>query len=166
MADKDKQESVDPALLSLLDRLSSAERLDWLAFSAGGDEHWQQRIKAVEMQTSVKEQGILDIRRERTRTGETVIHLLYPEAEERVPCEVFRAALKLPSCPDTIAYDVAQQSWLLDGTGRGHGQGLSVERASHLEQSGYGAMAILEDAYSAGKVREKKPKEERSMSAR
>ena len=72
---------------------------------------------------------------------------MYPEGEERVPCEVFRTALQLPSCPESIQFDPLNGSWIFQGIGKGHGQGLSVEKARTLGQSGYSASAILTDAY-------------------
>ena len=72
---------------------------------------------------------------------------MYPETEERVPCEVFRARLKLPSCPESIQSDAATGTWIFQGIGKGHGQGLSVDKARTLAGSGTSAAAILRDAY-------------------
>ena len=55
------------------------------------------RIPFRELKQLVDESEVLDIRRERTRSSEIVAHLMYPETEEKVPCEVFRSRLKLPS---------------------------------------------------------------------
>jgi peptidoglycan hydrolase-like amidase len=101
------------------------------------------------MQQVVGESTILDLRRERQRNGATIVHLIYPESEEQVPCELFRARLKLPSCPETIEYEPEDGAWLFQGIGKGHGQGLSVERARSLGRSGYSAAAIIKDAYES-----------------
>ena len=64
-----------------------------------------------------------------------------------MPCEIFRNALKLASCPDAIRRDENGGGWLLEGVGQGHGLGMSFERAKLLAASGYSASAILKDAY-------------------
>lgn len=142
-----RQSKTDPALLSFLDGLALQKKLNWLSFSEGGIERWEKRMTSGELQQRVNEPRILDLRRERTRDGELFVHLQYLETEERVPCEIFRARLKLPSCPEVIQSDPANSTWLFTGIGKGHGQGLSVERIRMLAKSGYNASAILKDAY-------------------
>jgi hypothetical protein len=137
----------DPAFLGLLDEVAKQQKRDWLSFSEGGDSGWEKRISLRELKELVDEPSVLDLRRERTRSGEIVVHLMYPETEEKVPCEVFRARLKLPSCPASIQSEAATGAWIFKGTGQGHGQGLSVDRARALAGSGTGAAAILRDAY-------------------
>lgn len=137
----------DPALLALLDEVATQKMRVWLSFSEGGDSAWEKRIALPELKALVDEPAVLDLRRERTRSGGIVVHLMYPETEEKVPCEVFRARLKLPSCPESIQSDAANGAWIFKGTGKGHGQGLSVDRARALAGSGTGAAAILRDAY-------------------
>ena len=134
-------------LLELLDGLARQKKLDWLPFSEGGVERWERQIPSGELKRLVDEPSVLDLRRERTRNGEIAVHLMYPESEERIPCEVFRAKLKLPSCPESIQSDTANSTWIFQGIGKGHGQGLSVEKARTLAKSGYSASAILKDAY-------------------
>ncbi|MFH0996370.1 MAG: hypothetical protein V1844_12890 [Pseudomonadota bacterium] len=137
----------DIALLNLLDEIAAQKKWDWLSFSEGGAGGWERQIPFRELKALVDESAILDLRRERTRSGEIVVHLMYPEAEERVPCEVFRARLKLPSCPESIQSDAANSTWIFQGIGKGHGQGLSVDNARNLAGSGTSAAAILRDAY-------------------
>jgi hypothetical protein len=149
-AGKGQQPSnTDAVLLHLLDQLTRENRLDWLSFSKGGVDQWQRKVPIAEMQQVVGESTILDLRRERQRNGATIVHLIYPESEEQVPCELFRARLKLPSCPETIDYEPEDGAWLFHGIGKGHGQGLSVERARSLGRSGYNAAAIIKDAYES-----------------
>lgn len=143
-----QQRTTDANLLRLLDRLALAKRFDWLPFSEGGVEQWERRVPLAEMQQAVGESTILDLRRVRLKNGETAVHLIYPESEEQVPCELFRARLKLPSCPETIDYDTGDASWRFQGIGKGHGLGLSVEKARRLGKSGYSAEAIIKDAYA------------------
>jgi hypothetical protein len=137
----------DPALLGLLDDVAGQKKPGWLSFSEGGDSGWEKRIPFGELKALVDEPEVLDLRRERTRSGEITVHLMYPQTEETVPCEVFRARLKLPSCPASIQSDAANCAWIFNGTGKGHGQGLSVDRARALAGSGSSAAAILRDAY-------------------
>jgi peptidoglycan hydrolase-like amidase len=137
----------DLPLLGRLDETAAQKKLDWLPFSEGGIERWEKKMPSWELKQLVNEPAVLDLRRERTRYGEIAVHLMYPESEESVPCEVFRARLKLPSCPESIQYDTAISTWTFQGIGKGHGQGLSVEKARALAKSGYSASAILKDAY-------------------
>jgi hypothetical protein len=137
----------DLSLLALLDEAAAQNKPGWLSFSEGGDSGWEKRISLRELKALADEPAVLDLRRERTRSGEIVVHLMYPETEERVPCEAFRARLKLPSCPEAIRWAAATGAWIFQGTGKGHGRGLSVDRARTLAGSGASAAAILRDAY-------------------
>ena len=116
----------------LLDQLAAGRKRDWLPFSKGGSEPWVRAVSVPGLRHAVGEPSILDIRRQRTRTGSIVIHLMYGETEETVPCEVFRNRLKLPSCPEVIRYDEGQDLWHFSGIGEGHGEGLSIARAAAL----------------------------------
>jgi peptidoglycan hydrolase-like amidase len=78
------------------------------------------------------------------------VHLDYGGNEERVPCEVLRRRLALPSCPGRIAWDAAGRSWIFAGIGAGHGRGLAVARAKALAEAGQDAAAILAEAYGGG----------------
>lgn len=137
----------DLSLLGLLDEVATLKKLDWLSFSEGGVNGWEKQIPFRELKKLVDESAVLDLRRERTRNGEIVVHLMYPETEEKVSCEVFRARLKLPSCPESIQSDAANSTWIFQGIGKGHGQGLSVDNARTFSGSGTSAAAILRDAY-------------------
>jgi hypothetical protein len=142
-----REDIVDSNLLELLDGLAQTKKLDWLPFSKGGTEKWEKGIQLSELKKLVNEPSILDIKRERTRTGDIAVHLMYQENEEIVPCEVFRDRLKLLSCPETIRFDESGSSWIFSGIGEGHGEGLSVAKAMALAQSGHKASTILTDAY-------------------
>jgi hypothetical protein len=141
------QDSTDPNLLKQLDELALAKKKDWLPFSKGGTERWQKGIQVSELRKLVNEPSILDIRRERTRNGDIAVHLIYQEDEEIVPCEVLRDRLKLLSCPETIRFDESGSSWIFSGIGEGHGEGLSISRASALGRASHRASAILTDAF-------------------
>lgn len=141
---------LDRRLLQFVDKLASASDLHWLPFANGGDERWQRHIPAGELRHVLAEQQILDIRRERRRNGDVVVRLVYAEHEETLGCEVFRNALKLPSCPDAISV-VSDQVWQFTGIGAGHGLGLSIVRAQALAESGRTAEQILLDAYQGSR---------------
>jgi hypothetical protein len=143
------ERTTDHTLLDLLDALALPQGLDWLPFSKGGEQRWERQFPKAEIAGLVEEPGILEIRRNRSRTGEISIHLIYPENEEVVPCEAFRNRLKLPSCPHTIRWDEAKGVWVMEGIGEGHGLGLSIERARAQGASGSSALAILKEAYGA-----------------
>jgi peptidoglycan hydrolase-like amidase len=139
-----------PALLRLLDENARKKGLEWLHFSSGGQDEWEMRMPSPQLRELADESAILDIRRERTRTGAVSVHLLYKEGEESVPCEFLRNRLKLPSCPESINYDENSTEWIFRGLGKGHGLGLSVERSETLANSGLSARQILDDAYHFG----------------
>jgi peptidoglycan hydrolase-like amidase len=137
----------DPKVYAFLNNLAFTSRLNWLMFSKGGDDRWQRRYPFSEMNRLAGEQNVLEIRRERTRTGQIRIHLMYPENHETVPCDVFKIKIGLPSCPDTVRRDDKNRQWRFEGVGQGHGQGLSVLRAKALGEAGHDAKYILKDAY-------------------
>jgi peptidoglycan hydrolase-like amidase len=139
--------TTDITLLSWLDQVAHRHVIEWLPFSKGGSDEWRRSISAPDLQKLVAEASVLDVRRERTRTGDVIIHLVYPENEELVPCELFRNRLKLYSCPETIRYDQEVNAWLFAGVGEGHGEGLSIEKARVQSRSGSNAWQILGDAY-------------------
>jgi hypothetical protein len=138
----------DPALLSLLDRLAQQNRLDWMAFSAGGNDRWERRMAAADLAARLGEKQLVELRRERRKDGSVAVHLIYPDGEEAVSCEIFRNTLKLPSCPDGVDHDPAGQYWVFRGIGAGHGMGLEVARAKALSEEGRSAEEILRDAYA------------------
>ena len=141
--------ATEPGLVTLLDRLARQQGLDWLGFAAGGSDRWERSLAAADLAQRLGENQILDLRRERRKDGAVALHLIYPEGEEVVSCEVFRNRLKLPSCPDAVGYDSAGSVWIFRGIGAGHGNGLQVARAKALSEAGRSAAEILRDAYVA-----------------
>ena len=135
------------SLFSLLARLTAEDGSPWFSFAKGGDKTWTRQIPAADLTLLAGESQILDIRRERTRSGAVMVHLHYPENEETVPCEFFRNTMKLFSCPDTISFDPHAAAWVFSGIGEGHGEGLSMERARALAEAGRTAREIILDAY-------------------
>ena len=135
------------ALSELLEQLAQKNGLDWLAFSQGGEQTWQQQISGTELRTHFQENRILEIRRERRKQGELFVHLYYADNEETLNCETFRNTLKLPSCPDSIQFLDTQDVWKFQGIGAGHGLGLSLSQAQALAEHGRSAAEIVQDAY-------------------
>jgi len=138
-----------PELIRLLDEIAAERGLDWLPFSKGGAEAWEVRIPGSEAARIAGEPALLDIRRERIRSGAVSIHLYYEAGEEEVPCDIFRLRMRMRSCPEGIVYNADNNEWIFRGTGEGHGLGLSVERTGELAKSGFSAAQILKNAYLA-----------------
>jgi len=149
-----RPDPIEPRLIALLNGIAKRQQTDWLSFSEGGAKKWTKQLSFTEIERLVNEPKVHDIRRERKRSGEIVIHLMYPENEEVVPCEVFRNRLKLLSCPEVIDRDEGGNLWRFGGIGKGHGLGLSVARARMLSQAGYDAAKIIEDAYASAEFKE------------
>jgi hypothetical protein len=118
----------------------------WFPFSAGGELQWEQQVSGERIAQIAKEPAVLGLRREVRRTGEVFVRLVYESGEESVPCEQIMTMLDLPSCPDRVR-PVDGGHYLFSGIGRGHGRGLSVERARSLSLRGVSASEILRDAY-------------------
>jgi hypothetical protein len=138
-----------PELIRLLDEIAAERGLDWLPFSKGGAEAWEVRIPGPEAARIAGEPALLDIRRERVRSGAVSIHLYYEAGEEEVPCDIFRLRMRMRSCPEGIVYNADNNEWIFRGTGEGHGLGLSVERTGELAKAGFSAAQILKNAYLA-----------------
>jgi hypothetical protein len=136
---------VQPELLALLDRIARQDGLGWFPFSKGGSASWSRSFADGELARAFREPVVLDIARERRRTGAVVFHLTYASAAETVPCDAVQRALALPSCPSAVGHDGA--AWRFTGVGEGHGLGLDIERARVLSSEGRGAAAILRDGY-------------------
>ena len=149
--DSKQSARTDAELLQLLDEIAGKNGLGWLPFSKGGSEEWEVRISSSELARLTGEQDVLDVRRERTRTGAVSIHLFHADGEENLPCDTFRHHVKqLLSCPESIQYDGKTGEWKFKGTGEGHDLGLSVLGMRELEKSGLTAADILNKAYLSG----------------
>lgn len=142
-----KGRRTDPALIHVLDRIASTFGTSWFPFSRGGNEGWQMTVTAMTLARTLDEQEVLAVQRERTRQGDVRIHLTYAGSAEIVPCEIFRNRLKLLSCPESISRN-PDGSWLFEGTGEGHGEGLNVSAAEGLAKSGASAEEILRRAFT------------------
>lgn len=136
-----------PELVRLLREKCSASGTTWAHFSKGGSEVWRRQLSAEELAEIVQEDVVIDIRRERTRSGLVQFDLLYPDSMETVPCEVLRTRLRLPSCPDAVEYSGPERKWIFSGIGEGHGLGLDVLYAEERAKRGEGAFSILESIF-------------------
>jgi hypothetical protein len=135
----------DPESIAFLQN-AGAHRGSWFPFSLGGNVSWERGISTERIAQLVREPLLLDLRRELRRTGEIFFRFVYEGGEESVPCDKVMTLLDLPSCPDNVQHH-ATQRYIFSGMGRGHGRGLSLERAQHLALKGKSAVEILQDAY-------------------
>jgi len=122
----------------------------WLTFSQGGGEPWTEARPVREVE-AVLGRGATSIRigAGRVRWAATTTAAGAPVDEARdAPCEKLRGPLKLPACPAAARRE--GDRWVFDGRGRGHGEGLDVERA---KKSPLGADELLQEAYGARAVR-------------
>lgn len=140
-------EKLDSESMSLL-RSTRAVHPSWFPFSLGGASSWERTIPEERIASIVGESLVLDVRREHRRSGLVFMRFIYEEGEESVPCDRVMTLLDLPSCPDAVRH-ADFQSYVFSGIGRGHGMGLSLERARHLALQGKNAVEILRDAIAA-----------------
>lgn len=122
----------------------------WLLFSQGGTQPWSETRRRSELDNLLGTQvSGLSFAAGRARwVAQSGSGALPYDEVKSVPCEVVRGPLKLPSCPDTATFesDVVR----FTGTGRGHKEGLDVERAKTDPRS---ADEILRDAYGGKTAR-------------
>ena len=122
----------------------------WLNFSQGGHQPWKvtRPIEIIEQAIgrpvdAMKRQGanvaLLSV--QSAGSGGTSDHI------ERLPCEVIRSPLHLPSCPDQAKRE--GNFFVFWGQGKGHGEGLDVESLKHSRAP---AKVILADAYGLAPV--------------
>ncbi len=137
-------EKLDREVWSLLQSNGTQQRT-WFPFSFGGTSSWERRISGERLALLVREPLVLDVRRELKRTGEVLLRLTYEAGEESVPCDKIMTLLDLPSCPDAVRH-ADSRHYVFSGMGRGHGLGLSLERARYLSLQGKSAADILRDA--------------------
>ncbi len=116
----------------------------WLPFSRGGDEPWTARRPAKQVERVLgaapdalrfSDGEVRFVRREGTR--ETPF-----DSAARLPCELLRSPLKLPSCPEDAQRE--GDALVFRGRGEGHGEGLDVEAA---KRSALGEGELLQRAY-------------------
>ncbi len=117
---------------------------DWLLFSRGGSEPWEDSRSRPEVENVLGSNAtglvIADgqlLYRRTVAAGDST----YDESAA-MPCDLLRSRLKLLSCPERIAF--AHERFTFSGRGQGHGQGLDVEWA---KRSGLSADEILRRAY-------------------
>jgi hypothetical protein len=136
--------SADPTLDQTLQR-PPLPTTDWLNFSQGGTEPWEERRTAAQLQVALGPQTQL------ARIEGARVHLIQTKRSREgwidegttLQCETLRSRLKLPACP--TRFRLVEGAVVFEGQGRGHGVGLDVERAkkSKLSQD-----ELLKNAYA------------------
>ncbi len=111
---------------------------EWLPFSLGGGGRWN------EFRTGAAVAEALGLEREparlvRAKDGG------YEIAGLRLPCEVLRNQLRLPSCPEEVV--VTDAGYAFRGTGEGHGAGLDLTAASAAAAAGADFSSLLARAW-------------------
>ena len=76
----------------------------------------------------------------------------FPYAHIRWPCETFRSALKLPSCPSRVVYDKEEGTYRFLGQGAGHGNGISLTLLEQLSREGVTARDMILRAYAESRT--------------
>jgi hypothetical protein len=116
----------------------------WLPFSRGGREPWREERSEADVRAALGP-GARAIAFGR---GKVSFVASAPDGGERreerrdLPCESLRGPLDLPSCPERASDQGG--TFVFEGRGQGHGEGLDVEWA---KRSGLSAEEILERAY-------------------
>ena len=115
---------------------------EWLPFSAGGTEPWIEERGASFVEESLALTGAPQSIEKR---GDSYVAQVGSRKIE-LSCDDVRLQLSLPSCPETIRKDLANDgelTFFFGGRGRGHNRGLSVLKANDLAAQGYGFEDIL-----------------------
>lgn len=118
-----------------------SDDLNWLPFSLGGSKPWERVVAFAEIGRRLKlaqeahfvtkvEAGI-EIKMGKEGAGLARVF----------SCEKFRNALRLPSCPETLAREA--DGLRVTGRGEGHGLGLDLARAEILAAEGRSHREIL-----------------------
>ena len=113
---------------------------EWLPFSRGGSEAWQQTRSRREIDRALgfSWSTVTGFRQNMPGTfsiSRTVIDEGVPsEVTEELPCEKLRGPLKLPSCPGSATLN-GPSDVTFSGEGQGHGLGLDVEAAKRSKLS-------------------------------
>ncbi|MFB1482371.1 hypothetical protein [Corallococcus sp. RDP092CA] len=119
----------------------------WLTFSQGGATPWSEVRPRAEVEALLGA-NLVSLRFEAGRVRylrtEGTPAAPYEDASS-LPCDMLRAGLKLPSCPQRASFDGPQVRF--EGQGRGHGEGLDVEAAK--ASPGLSSDALLERAFGA-----------------
>ncbi len=122
--------------LTQLARDSTCRSDDWYPFSLGGGKHWQHRRPLNQVAASL---GVgLPLAKIMVRSQVEVAH---GQGVLSLSCEVFRNQLRLPSCPHVA--QMADGFAIFNGTGDGHGLGLSLIDADLLAARGKDAVEIF-----------------------
>jgi peptidoglycan hydrolase-like amidase len=122
---------------------NGASSREWLPFSLGGGGQWSQ----VRTRAAVAE--ALGLEREAARLVRTADGG-FEIAAIRLPCEVLRNQLRLPSCPEEVV--ATDAGYTFRGKGEGHGAGLDLTGASAAAAEGADFQALLASAWPGLRV--------------
>jgi hypothetical protein len=111
---------------------------EWLPFSLGGDGRWTQ------VRTGAAVVEAFGLASEPTRFVRAADGG-YEIAALRLPCEVLRNQLRLPSCPEEVV--AMDAGFVFRGKGEGHGSGLDLTTASAAAAEGADFRALLARAW-------------------
>ena len=143
-------QATNSELLKTLDELTKGKE-PWLAFSKGGLAPWNIRKNQAELKVIFGENP-LNIRRARLKSGKVLMEIEFPYDHIRWPCETFRSALKLPSCPSRVVYDKEEGTYRFLGQGAGHGNGISLTLLEQLSREGVTARDMILRAYAESRT--------------
>lgn len=123
----------------------------WLPFFLGGRAPWTEVRSAGEVRAE------LGLAADPARLARLADGSVEVEAGtvKRVPCEVLRNQLRLPSCPDAL--EEAAAGFVFRGAGEGHGEGLDVTAANAAAAEGADFRALLRRAFPGVDVRDAPP---------
>ena len=120
----------------------------FLSFAKGGSLPWRETRPLAQVGAAL---GPVDLAHTRIEDGAVISvctnidgHDAFDESV-RIPCELMRNELRLPSCPRSFVVEGTSVGFA--GSGEGHGVGLDVELAKTMSAQGATADEILREAY-------------------
>jgi hypothetical protein len=117
---------------------------EWLPFSLGGGGEW------TEVRAGAAVAEALGLAKEPARLVRGPDGRYEIAAAVRLPCEVLRNQLRLPSCPEDVVATAA--GFTVRGKGEGHGAGLDLTAASAAAAGGADFSALLARAWPDSRV--------------
>jgi hypothetical protein len=116
---------------------------EWLPFSLGGSNEWRQ------VRTGAAIAEAFGLEREPARVVRATDGG-YEIAALRLPCEILRNQLRLPSCPEEVV--ATDAGYAFRGKGEGHGAGLDLTAASAAAAAGADFRALLARAFPGVRI--------------
>lgn len=135
------------AIYSIQNYEISNPKKDWLFFSVGGKENWQETRNEEELLKAFPSFKLT----KKIQRKKNYVEFEYKSGNRQISCDQFHLNLRLPSCPSKVT--IENQDWIFYGQGRGHGKGLDITKANSLAAQGYDFKHILLKAAPKWKVR-------------